>query len=265
VKAVNHLRFLGRILPLAGLAAVLLAPASQVAAQQTAACQFILGFKTLHDLVPNESGECLENQSFTPSGDAVQHTTKGLMVWRKADNWTAFTNGYMTWINGPNGLVSRLNTDRFPWEAAAPAPVVAPGPPPPPTPTPKPIYSWYYKKVNDPPFVLCGPDKGVPCLDSAPNEGTQYVGGHVIKRDGTLASGMIVQARVGNADPTFSTTGDDGLFNILIATTCPAGPITLDVYLVDGGMKLSSYVNHVTYSNCRQAGEFHFDFVEVAP
>jgi len=43
------------------------------------------------------------------------------MVWRKADNWTAYTNGYMTWINGPNGIQSRLNTDRFDWEAATPA------------------------------------------------------------------------------------------------------------------------------------------------
>ena len=37
--------------------------------------------------------------------------------WRKADNRTAFTDGYRTWINGPNGLVDRLNSARFPWEA----------------------------------------------------------------------------------------------------------------------------------------------------
>ena len=35
---------------------------------------------------------------------------------RKADNWTAFTDGYRTWINGPNGLEQRLNTERFEWE-----------------------------------------------------------------------------------------------------------------------------------------------------
>lgn len=57
------------------------------------------------------------------------------MAWRKADNWTAFTNGYWTWINGPNGLAKRLNSQRFSWEAnptalpladapAAPAPPV---------------------------------------------------------------------------------------------------------------------------------------------
>jgi len=26
-----------------------------------------------------------------------------VLVWRKADNRTAFTDGYRTWINGPRG------------------------------------------------------------------------------------------------------------------------------------------------------------------
>ncbi len=115
---------------LGGMAA---APAyAQQAPAPSPACQFILGFKTLHDLAPSEVGDCTDNQAFAPNGDAQQHTTKGLMAWRKIDNWTAFTNGYKTWINGPDGLVSRLNTDRFPWEkeapaAAAPAAPAAPG------------------------------------------------------------------------------------------------------------------------------------------
>ena len=37
----------------------------------------------------------------------------GLLVWRKADNHTAFTDGYRTWVNGPYGLQVRLNTARF--------------------------------------------------------------------------------------------------------------------------------------------------------
>src|SRR5262249_6675345 len=49
----------------------------------------------------------------------------------KADNWTAFTDGYRTWINGPLGLQERLNTGRFSWETAIP--------PAPPTPTPAPV------------------------------------------------------------------------------------------------------------------------------
>ncbi|MYB77670.1 MAG: hypothetical protein F4X83_11395 [Chloroflexi bacterium] len=81
-------------------------------------CQFVLGFKTLRDLIGHEIvGECLENEHHGANGDALQQTTGGLLVWRKADNWTAFTDGYRTWINGPNGLVQRLNTERFSWEA----------------------------------------------------------------------------------------------------------------------------------------------------
>jgi len=82
-------------------------------------CQFILGFQTLHDLDSADVGNCVDQQAFAANGDAQQHTTNGLLVWRKADNWTAFTNGSMTWINGPTGLVSRLNSQRFPWEADA--------------------------------------------------------------------------------------------------------------------------------------------------
>jgi hypothetical protein len=63
------------------------------------------------------------------------------MAWRKADNWTAFTNGHTTWINGPYGVQSRLNDQRFPWEAAAPVatPQPAPRPPAPLQPTPPPV------------------------------------------------------------------------------------------------------------------------------
>ncbi|MFI5266665.1 MAG: CAP domain-containing protein, partial [Chloroflexota bacterium] len=79
-------------------------------------CVMGQGFKSLHDMAPAAVGECLDSQAFATNGDAQQHTTKGLLAWRKADNWTAFTNGYMTWINGPYGLQTRLNSARFPWE-----------------------------------------------------------------------------------------------------------------------------------------------------
>jgi hypothetical protein len=38
------------------------------------------------------------------------------MAWRKADNWTAFTNGSRTWVNGPFGVMERDNEERFDWE-----------------------------------------------------------------------------------------------------------------------------------------------------
>jgi hypothetical protein len=62
-------------------------------------------------------GNCVDDVTYATNGDGQQRTTNGLLVWRKADNWTAFTNGYWTWINGPGGIAKRLNTQRFPWEA----------------------------------------------------------------------------------------------------------------------------------------------------
>jgi hypothetical protein len=98
------------------LVAALLLP-GPVAAES---CGFVLGFATLHDLIPDVVGPCLENEHHNPAnGDALQMTTGGLLVWRKADNWTAFTDGNRTWINGPYGLEERLNTERFPWERPA--------------------------------------------------------------------------------------------------------------------------------------------------
>lgn len=85
---------------------------------QAADCQFVLGFKTLHDLIPNVVGNCTADQHYeAQNGDALQETAHGLLVWRKADNLTAFTDGYRTWLNGPNGLQQRLNTERFSWES----------------------------------------------------------------------------------------------------------------------------------------------------
>ncbi len=83
---------------------------------QVAACRFVLGFQTLHSALASVAGDCVDDQASGGNGDALQHTTKGLLVWRKADNWTAFTDGFRTWVNGPNGIQQRLNTQRFPWE-----------------------------------------------------------------------------------------------------------------------------------------------------
>ncbi|MGH2461222.1 MAG: hypothetical protein ACRDIY_20380 [Chloroflexota bacterium] len=83
---------------------------------QAANCQLVLGFGTLHALIPSVSGDCLTDEQYASNGDGLQATTHGLMVWRKADNHTAFTDGFHTWVNGPFGLQERLNTARFDWE-----------------------------------------------------------------------------------------------------------------------------------------------------
>jgi hypothetical protein len=107
-----------------GLAALLamLSPAasspSPVQAAPTAAtCVLQRGFAELAEVIPDLVGECTGNEQHTVNGDGVQVTTGGLLVWRKSDNWTAFTDGFNTWINGPGGVVERPNDQRFEWES----------------------------------------------------------------------------------------------------------------------------------------------------
>lgn len=86
--------------------------------------QFQLGFKALAEQIPDIVGTPLEAEHWGANHDSLQRTTKGLMVWRAADNWTAFTNGSRTWVNGPYGVMERANEERFAWEAPAPPPGV---------------------------------------------------------------------------------------------------------------------------------------------
>lgn len=119
------------------------APA-QVAAQ--ANCQFVLGFATLRGLLAGQVGACAENQRYAANGNAEQRTSGGLLAWRKADNWTAFTDGYRTWINGPDGLQERLNTERYSWESDAagfPAPTASMRADP-----AAPVLAWYYPQFS---------------------------------------------------------------------------------------------------------------------
>jgi hypothetical protein len=82
------------------------------------ACQYKLGFADLQSQIPAIVGDCLTDESHNVlNGDGLQNSAGGLMVWRKADNWTAFTDGTNTWINGPDGVQQRLNTQRYSWEA----------------------------------------------------------------------------------------------------------------------------------------------------
>jgi hypothetical protein len=114
-----------RLVPVLVLLCSLLVPIfSSSATAQAADCGFVLGFKALHDLISDVVGVCLVEEHHNPdNGDGLQETIgangiHGLLVWRKADNWTAFTDGFHTWINGPFGLQQRLNTDCFFWESA---------------------------------------------------------------------------------------------------------------------------------------------------
>ena len=79
--------------------------------------EFRLGFAALASQIPGIVGRPLENEWINPlTGDAMQRTSRGLLVWRKADNSTAFTDGTTTWLIGPFGLQRRPNGVRFDWE-----------------------------------------------------------------------------------------------------------------------------------------------------
>lgn len=124
---------------------LLVAAANAVDVHGQDACSFVGGFARLRELVgADKIGNCLEDEHFNvENGNAEQRTTGGLLVWRKADNFTAFTDGGTTWVNGPEGLQKRPNNERFAWETdpvTAPSTTVAStGPvassPPAPTPT----------------------------------------------------------------------------------------------------------------------------------
>src|SRR5215216_6784858 len=107
------------------LAVIVLTCNLPVAAQPS--CRFVLGFATLRDLVgAAKVGDCLEDEHFNlENGNAEQRSSGGLLVWRKIDNFTAFTDGGTTWVNGPNGLQNRPNIERFAWESDPVQPVTA--------------------------------------------------------------------------------------------------------------------------------------------
>lgn len=133
---------MSRLSVLIGVLAVSLAILlSGAQSTQAASCTFVLGFKAIHDQIPDIVGDCTSDEYHGANGDGLQNTVAwhgkgGLLAWRKADNWTAFTDGANTWVNGPNGLQKRPNDQRFPFEndrptqpaPAAPTATAAPAP-----------------------------------------------------------------------------------------------------------------------------------------
>jgi hypothetical protein len=124
----------GALAALAVAASLFTAPPT---ASAQAGCIYKDGFKYLTGQIPWLVGSCLENERLNPAnGNMEQRTTGGLLVWRKADNWTAFTNGSLTWLVGPTGEVwERPNQGPlYAWEKPAPAgPAAATAPPSAPT------------------------------------------------------------------------------------------------------------------------------------
>lgn len=92
-------------------------PTVAVSPTEAVRCQFALGFQRLRSVIGEETvGDCVDDVVYDPEGNAMQVTTRGSLLWRKADNWTAFTDGDRTWVYGPFGLQVRSSQTRFPWE-----------------------------------------------------------------------------------------------------------------------------------------------------
>lgn len=161
-----------RLAPVALLSLVLALAFGSLASAQPAP-EFRLGFKALADQVPEVAGQPLENEHWGDNGDSLQQTSTGLMAWRKADNWTAFTDGFKSWVNGPNGVQTRFNSERFAWEPYAVGTTVIPNAPPPaPVTAPvRPSGSGYYN------------------VDGiwVPSPGSSPTGASAICRDGTYS------------------------------------------------------------------------------
>src|SRR5262245_13797651 len=73
-----------------------------------ARCTFSLGFKALHNLIPDIVGDCVTDEMYNPSaGLILQVTRNGALLWFKGENSTLFTDGRIIWSLGPDGLSSR--------------------------------------------------------------------------------------------------------------------------------------------------------------
>ena len=90
----------------------------QAPVQAQAGCTLTPGFRAIRDQIPDLVGACLGDEHVNPeNGNAEQRTTGGLLVWIKVTNRTAFTDGAVTWLNGPFGLQARPNAGPlFGWE-----------------------------------------------------------------------------------------------------------------------------------------------------
>ncbi len=113
----------GRRRRLAAVPAFLLvssvAASALLMAGRSTACEIDPAFVPLYSLVPAEVGTCVEGARPDPSsGDLVQQTTNGLLVYRLKDRTPVFTDGYSTWVYRLGGVERRPNSEQFDWEAA---------------------------------------------------------------------------------------------------------------------------------------------------
>jgi hypothetical protein len=95
-----------RYLPaLAVGSAALMAVMPVVPAAAQTSCGFVFGFGALRAALPQVVGNCVWDEMHRDTGDATQVTDKGLLTWRKATGFTAFSNGKDIHVLRPGNVV----------------------------------------------------------------------------------------------------------------------------------------------------------------
>jgi hypothetical protein len=102
---------------LALVCGLLLTPPLFAQSRGSTPCRLHDAFAGLVSAVAMDLGSCQSEPVAAPNGDLSQRTSKGLLVRRQSDNWTAFITGSWTWVDGPEGVAKRPNPERFDWEA----------------------------------------------------------------------------------------------------------------------------------------------------
>jgi len=82
-----------------------------------AQCEIRPRFRVLAEALPELIGNCVASEALNgETGDIEQPVDGGVLVLRSADNTPVFTDGWQTWVAGPNGIETRLNSERLAWE-----------------------------------------------------------------------------------------------------------------------------------------------------
>ncbi len=82
-----------------------------------AQCEIRPRFRVLAVALPELIGNCVASEALNgETGDIEQPVDGGVLVLRSADNTPVFTDGWESWVAGPNGIEKRLNSERLAWE-----------------------------------------------------------------------------------------------------------------------------------------------------
>ena len=96
---------------------VVLAVSGSIPTGLAAQCEIRPRFRVLAEALPELIGNCVAPEALNgETGDIEQPVDGGVLVLRSADNTPVFTDGWQSWVAGPNGIETRLNSERLAWE-----------------------------------------------------------------------------------------------------------------------------------------------------